>query len=783
MNSVIMSKMELPADPAVKMKALAFLDKLTKDDTLPGLHIEPIKGSADSHIRTGRVDRGYRAVLFKLTEGGAVTYVFHGVYEHDKANHLAERAVLKTNPVNGVTEVRYVEPAPLADWEKEHAEYEAMARREAEKAAAEGAQAEAPEQAEETVAAEAAESAQAEAPEQAEEAAVVGKPAEPGVPAEPLLTRHGVDAAALAQLGVDEALAARAVQAPTEEELLAVAEDAEAEWQELVLIALGSGQGIDEVRREFGLDAAVDTTGTEEQRILRGLQHPAALVTYTWIEDDEELRRVVEDGDFSAWRVFLHPLQKEFVERDYNGPAKLAGGAGTGKTVVLLHRARRLAAENPEARILLTTFTRNLADALRRDLAKLDPTVPIAKQLGEPGVHVTGVDALVRAVAMKAGRDVGAATGTVLGAEGYDLSDRRDAKAWSEAVDAAGGDLPAEVANETFMAAEYAMVVLPKRVRTVEDYVRVPRRGRGTALNRKQRLQVWKVIEKYRAAGRAKGALDFEEMAAVSAAYAQQRAEGGGGRFFDHVLVDEGQDLTPAKWQFLRVMVEPGRNDMFLAEDTHQRIYGQKVTLSHYGIESRGRSRRLTLNYRTTQQNLGWAMKVLDGGEFEDLDGEAESHTEYRSARSGPKPVVLAARSFAEELDAAADLIAKWSRQPGVKLETIAVLVRTKPTLTKVVTGLAERGVKIRAVEQESVRAGAVVGMTMHRAKGTEFSHVLLMDVRDGALPVGMRKANFSEADLDDALLRERSLLYVAATRARDVLAVSYHGARSPLLG
>ena len=99
------------------------------------------------------------------------------------------------------------------------------------------------------------------------------------------------------------------------------------------------------------------------------------------------------------------------------------------------------------------------------------------------------------------------------------------------------------------------------------------------------------------------------------------------------------------------------------------------------------------------------------------------------------------------------------------------------------VTGLAERGVKIRAVEQESVRAGAVVGMTMHRAKGTEFSHVLLMDVRDGALPVGMRKTNFSEADLDDALLRERSLLYVAATRARDVLAVSYHGEKSPLLG
>lgn len=747
MNTVVMSSFDLPKDPLITKKFGEFLRKLTEDDTLPGLHIEKIKGSADPRIRTGRVDRGYRAVMFKLTGDGAVTYVLHGICEEDEANRIAARAVVQTNPVNGVTEVRYIDRPDAAEWQQRNAESEAAAE-------------------------------DAAVGDVAKEADVDSTSEEP---TQSLLAGHGLGVDDLTALGLEPMLAERACEAADEEALLAVAESAKGTWQGLVLIELGTGASVETVAAEYGLTGELDESGSEDDRLLRGLKHPAARLSFTWIEGDDELRRVVEGSDFAAWRIFLHPLQREYVDRDYNGPARLAGGAGTGKTVVLLHRAVRLAQENPQARILLTTFTRNLADALKRDLRALDPHVRLAEGLGEPGILVQGVDAAVRAVAVAAGPRLGEATTAVLGADGYKASARTESGAWASAIDAAGTDLPGDLAVPAFFEAEYAMVVLPKRVMSLQEYLRIPRKGRGTPLSRRQRAQVWAVIERYRASAKALGTLDFDELAMVAGACADIIAADGV-RPFDHVLVDEGQDLTPAKWIFLRSLVEVGRNDLFIAEDMHQRIYGQKVTLSHYGIESRGRSRRLTLNYRTTQQNLRWAMSVLDGGEFEDLDGEAEAHADYRSARSGPRPLMLRAESFADELDQAAALLGEWTSEPDVKHENVAVLVRTKVQRDRVAAGLSERGVKTRPVDAESVRTGAVSIMTMHRAKGTEFARVLLMDIRDGAIPASVKNQAVSDADREDALLRERSLLYVAATRARDVLAVSWHGERSPLV-
>lgn len=364
-----------------------------------------------------------------------------------------------------------------------------------------------------------------------------------------------------------------------------------------------------------------------------------------------------------------------------------------------------------------------------------------------------------------------------------DLNRRTGGQAWTAALDAAGGGLDDALRSASFFEAEYSMVVLPQRITTRDAYLTAPRRGRGTALNRAARARVWGVVEQYRRSAAAAGTLDFDEVAQVAAVHLEQRSGRGDRPLFDHVLVDEAQDLTPSRWALLRALVSPGRNDLFIAEDNHQRIYGQKLVLSHYGIPSRGRSRRLTLNYRTTQQVLGWAMHVLDGAAFEDLDGEPEEHGEYRSVRSGPVPMVLATDSAADEYDAAADLLKSWLAEDGVLPETIAVLVRTKSARDRVASALAERGVDIRAVDQEAVKPGAAVVMTMHRAKGTEFARVLLMDVREGAVPLSVRGAAASDADRADALLRERSLLYVAATRARDVLAVSWAGKRSPLLG
>lgn len=494
---------------------------------------------------------------------------------------------------------------------------------------------------------------------------------------------------------------------------------------------------------------------------------------------------VIKGGDFGAWRVFLHPEQRAWAQRTWNGSFRLAGGAGTGKTVVVLHRARMLLQANPAARAVVTTFTTNLAHSLRRDLDRLDPTLPTAAALGEPGAHVVGIDALAAAVIRSAGSAIAEAVEAVLGTGRPDVGRRDDAASrWREAIDRTGAVLRPELRSSAFFQAEYSLVILPNALHERDAYLHARRPGRGVRLSRADRNAVWSVVEAYRAAARTCGALDFTEAAAVAARHLMLNA-GGGRRLADHVLVDEGQDLSPAHWQLVRALVDEGPNDIFIAEDSYQRIYGNKLVLGRYGIHTRGRSRRLTLNYRTTAENLRFARAILEGEQYVDLDEEAESTSDYRSARRGPTPVVGGHASLTDELDAAAETVRRWLKEApesNVAPETLAILVRDKSQRDRVVAGLHERGVGVRAVDRETVKPGQPVVMTMHRAKGMEFAKVLLFGVAKNSIPISLRDYDYDPAEKADALLRERSLLYVAASRARDELVVSWSGQASELL-
>ena len=257
----------------------------------------------------------------------------------------------------------------------------------------------------------------------------------------PLLVSLGLDRKALVDvLGIDESLAVRALAAADENALMALAENA-VEWQGLALLDLATGLSVAEVQDKLSLGEPPAAGGgeTDADRLVEGLRHPAAQMSFAWIENNAELRRVIEGGDFGAWRVFLHPEQRKYAKRSYSGPFRLSGGAGTGKTVVLLHRARMLARREPGSRILLTTFTTNLADQLRTDLDRLDPALPKAAGLGEPGVSVYGIDALASAVLRRAGADVAADAEAVLGAATTQVGGRTPGTAWRDALDAAGG--------------------------------------------------------------------------------------------------------------------------------------------------------------------------------------------------------------------------------------------------------------------------------------------------------------------------------------------------------
>ena len=636
MPTIIMTKWPVRVDGSVRSKAMEFLQKLATDDTTLGLHVEPIKNSADPRVRTGRVDQFWRAVMFCLDDGGERHYVVHGVFDHDAATKIAGRITLTVNPVNGFPQISEVTP-----------------------------------RVEPTIRSAPPTPAPAPAP----------APVEPA-PVQPLLIRQGRTPEQLLDvLGLPAEVVTEALAASGEDELQALAERHEG-WIGLMLIDLATGDSISSITER--LEVVRPNESTDDSAVLDSLKRPAAKTQFAFIEDQDELRRVIESGDLKAWRTFLHPEQRRYVDVATSGPFRLSGGAGTGKTVVLIHRARALARRNPKARIVLTTFTTNLADALRDGITELDPSVLQAGRLTETGVYAAGVDSLAAGVIRQAGSAIAEAVVAVLGAPRLAVNSRTPTTRWRDVIDAASTPLPESIATESFLVAEYGLVMLPHRIRTAEEYLRVRRPGRGVALDRARRQQVWDLIEAYRAQGRLDGTLDYAEAAAVAAAHLEAT-----GPLVDHVLVDEGQDLSPTHWQLLRAMVAPGPDDLFLAEDSHQRIYGHPIVLGRYGIRIVGRSRRLTLNYRTTAQNLHYALCTLEGGSYVDLENEAEA-TGYRSARTGPAPRIMDVGTLAAELDAVADVVRGWT-EGGTPPEAIAVLVHDRYQRQRVVSALTQK--------------------------------------------------------------------------------------------
>ncbi|MET9327987.1 3'-5' exonuclease [Tsukamurella sp. NPDC003166] len=726
-------------DGSLQKATYAFLAKLAKNDAAPGLHIEPINNSVDPRARTGRVDISNRAVLFKLQgSGGDASYVFAGTYPHDEAIEVAQKSRMDINPRNGIAELIPVDAAPEP-------------------------------------------SRPARPAPRTVEPAPAPEPVSSG-PRSRSLGEREFTVAYLADLGFAAAFAEGALDLTDSTELLEYAESAPATWQGHALLDLFTGESVSQVRERYGLDGAAPSGDTEDDRLLNALQHPASQMEFAFIDDQDDLRAAIENPNFTAWRVFLHPEQRALTTKNFTGSARITGGAGTGKTVVLIHRTRELWRRNPQGRIVLTTFNRTLADSLKDQIRLLDPNIALTDTLGAPGVYIASVDQIAHQVVARAG-DLGGRDGkpgpvaAVLGPRTAQIRSTRAGR-WQPAAEQAGDGLPRELTTPGFLEAEYAMIVLPNAVTAAAEYLRVRRPGRGVALNRARRQGVWNVIAAYRAAAAAEASVDYEEKAAIAARVLQEQ-----GPVADHVLVDEGQDLSPSRFQLLRALAAEGPNDLFIAEDGHQRIYGQKLTLSHYGIKVRGRaSARLTLNYRTTEQNLRFALGILEGQDFTDLTGESDTVDQYHSARRGPDPQLIQVDSLAEEYRRVAELVEEWKAKK-VAPESIGLLVATRDKAERLVRTLGEHGVHVSFVDRDAAgRQGLPQVMTMHRSKGMEFARAILVDVGAANIPRGYVIDALPEGDREDALQRERSLLYVAATRARDQLVVMWTGERSSLL-
>jgi hypothetical protein len=466
------------------------------------------------------------------------------------------------------------------------------------------------------------------------------------------------------------------------------------------------------------------------------------------LTDDSDLEALMA-APLERWRVFLHPSQRKLVERDWKGPVKVTGGAGTGKTVVAMHRAARLAkqyADLPGKPVVFTTFTKTLADDIRQHLALLCSPQELEK------IQVVNLDQWASGLLRRFGYPY-----TLL----YNDADRR--RYWQAAMTV----MPASVnLGLHFMRAEYERVVMPQGCETAEDYMRASRIGRGGQLNRVTRKAIWPVFAEYRAQLQADNIKEPEEAFREAAQLLRREKPSLGIRA---MVIDEAQDISAAGYELIRTAVPVDENDLFIVGDAHQRIYRHKVVLGKVGIEVRGRSRKLKVNYRTTDEIRQWACAQLEGCEVDDLDGNQDSLRGYRSLTHGDRPDILQSSSQAEDVKIIAETIGQLCND-GMELRQICVTARTNDDVDTLMKGLQAAGLSCLKLEPSTPDDSTEPGIrlaTMHRIKGLEFDVVILAAYKGIAHYAEQFSRDEDAGVTTDTEMAERCLLHVAATRAK----------------
>jgi mRNA-degrading endonuclease RelE of RelBE toxin-antitoxin system len=523
------------------------------------------------------------------------------------------------------------------------------------------------------------------------------------------------------------------VRAATEDSILEVAEHLPQEAAEALL--------------DLATGVMPKRTTPEPEDVTDPFEHPDALRRFRVITNVEELEQAL-DAPWDKWTVFLHPAQREVVERKFAGPARVSGSAGTGKTVVALHRAAHLARSHEEARVLLATFSTPLANALRVKLRRLLGNEP---RLADR-IEVAALDDVARRLYE---RNLGRV-------KVVRASDIRDLIASAREKSDVGKF------TDAFLYSEWDHVVDAWRLTSWESYRDVPRLGRRTRLPEKQRESLWSVFslvqEELKARGLVTMAQLYDEIAAHLANVRHPP--------FDYVVVDEAQDLSVPQLRFIAAIGGGRENALFFAGDMGQRIFQSPFSWRQLGVDIRGRSSTLRINYRTSHQIRAHADRLLDK-QVADVDGNDEQRDAI-SVFNGPVPKV---QTFGTEAEESAE-VGAWLGEltaSGVSATEIAVFVRSDAQFTRAREALESAGVPYRELREdmETVSGTATVGV-MHLAKGLEFRAVAVMACDDEVLHLQERVESVTDqSELEEVYRTERHLLYVACTRARDQLMVS----------
>ncbi|MGV8125363.1 MAG: UvrD-helicase domain-containing protein [Candidatus Xenobiia bacterium LiM19] len=688
----------------IRSKVLEFVNKFTSNPLLPGINYEKIHKAKDKNLRSVRIDQAYRGIV--LTPEKENVYMLLWVDSHDRAYRWAENKLHTINPATGSIQVV----------DTEHVRVPA-----------------------------------------AQQSPESGQKAE-----EPAGLFKDLTDDQLMSLGVPELLLDYVKNMISDEEL----EKAEGSLPQEAFEALylfTCGYTLADICKELEKNAvpgkSVDTDDFEA-----ALQHEDSKRRFIVIDDELELAAIL-NAPLEKWRIFLHPSQRKLVERHWSGPVRVLGGAGTGKTVVAMHRARWLAenvVKDMKDKILFTTFTKNLAADIRENLSKLCTADTMRR------IEVVNLDRWVS---------------DFLSRQGYSYQidyGLKTKELWEKALACAPSDpsLP-----PTFYREEWENVIQPLGITSPDEYMKASRIGRGVKLTRKDKKAVWAVFEDYRLS------LDEHRLREADDAVRDARniLESSDTRLpYRAIVVDEGQDMGAQAFRLIRAMLPDGReDDLLIVGDGHQRIYRHKTALSACGINVRGRSRKLRVNYRTTEENRRWAVRLLEGLPIDDLDGGTDTQKDYRALLHGEPPVVKKFATFSQEIEFIAEYLYSLAESGGNPRE-VCLAARTNGLIDSYSAAIERKGIKTYRVRRSTAEDPAAEGLrcaTMHRVKGLEFDRVIIAGVNRSIIPYdGADSGTEDPSVARESEMRERALLYVAATRARKEVLITSFGTPSRFL-
>jgi superfamily I DNA/RNA helicase len=657
---------------SIQSKVLKWALRFQSDPTSNGINYETIKGARDNNLRSVRIDQDWRGIVFKPDKGDV--YVLMYVDKHDDAYRWAETRRVAINPVTGAMQLFAVERAE-----------EAPQRHAAQLVTAEA-------------------------------------------PAAPAPLYAALTDAELLSIGTPEEMIPQVRHIRSEQDLDAMQEALPVEaYEGLFLVAAGDTVSEVLTARETRVDKKVDT-----EDFATALQTAESQARFVVVDDPDTMTAIM-NAPLAQWRVFLHPTQRKLADSDRNGPMRVLGGAGTGKTVLAMHRAKWLAEHRLEEgqKVFFTTFTRNLAQDIEENLKTL------CGQSVMQRIEVQNLDAWVHGFLRKHQYEY-----TII----FDRRKGPAADAWSLALAAADSSLGLPPG---FYEEEFENVILAQGVTTQDEYRQARRKGRGTILTRGKRDAIWPVFEDYRAALTLRKLKEVDDAYRDAASLLKEKPSS-----YASIIVDETQDFGPQALKLLRAMVQRGKNDLFFVGDGHQRIYNHhRASMSACDIDIRGRGRKLYLNYRTTEEIRRAAVALLEGCEVDDLDEGTDEVRKYKSISRGPEPAFIRVPHLEDAFAKAVEVVSVAL----AATRSVCVMVPTKHEAQETLKALKAAGIASTLIgpnERDRAESSAARVATMHRAKGLEFDEVVLI-AKPGRTPGSTQQFD------------KQRLEYVALTRAK----------------